>query len=115
MSDAVAVPCLRTFVRWHGRLPRLSDEVPPWQYRGWLLPYVILLHEVCPAVGNRWSYLQRTLEAGHLLDEPIPQVEFGPADQKVFGLLREWSGLIGYDCGGWSDFRNLLEWLCWGV
>ena len=29
--------------------------------------------------------------------------------------LHEWSALIGHDCGGWSDFRTLLDWLLWGL
>src|SRR5262249_30679722 len=65
-----------------------------------------------PAVADRWGYHLRTLEAGRLLEEPIPQVVFGPPDHKVFGLLQQWSALVGWDCGGWSDFRTLLEWLC---
>jgi hypothetical protein len=98
-----------------GRLPRLGDDPPPWAYRGWLLPYVIGLHRLCPAVANRWDYYLRTLEAGRLLDEPIPQVAFGPPDDKVFRLLHEWSRLVGWDCGGWADFRALVDWLCWAL
>jgi hypothetical protein len=106
---------LCAFVDQHGRLPHLGDVPPPWRYRGWLLFYVMQLHALVPPVGNRWDYHMRTLEAGRLLDEPIPQIAFGPADTKVFSLLRDWSRLIGYDCGGWSDFRMLLDWLCWGL
>ena len=28
------------FLFAEGRLPRIGDEVPPWQYKGWLLPYI---------------------------------------------------------------------------
>jgi hypothetical protein len=108
-------PELAAFVEAHGRLPRLGDERVPWSYRGWLLPYIIELHGIVPAVADRWGYLLRTLEAGKLLDEPIPQIAFGPPDAKVFSLLHKWSRLIGYDCGGWSDFRTLLDWLCWAL
>ena len=33
------------------------------------------------------------------------------------GLLpaADWCRLIGRDCGGWGDFRVLLDWLCWGL
>ena len=106
---------LASFIGTENRLPRLGDLVPPWRYRGWLLPYVFLIHEFCPAVANRWGYYFRTLEAGKLLDDPIPQISFGAPDQHVFSLLRDWSSLIGEDCGGWSDFRSLLEWLSWGL
>jgi hypothetical protein len=103
------------FVREQGRLPRLGDAPPPWRYRGWLLPYVILAHGRYPAVADRWGYHLRTLEAGRLLDEPIPQVAFGPADGAVYARLRDWSRLVGRDGGGWADFRTLLDWLCWAL
>jgi hypothetical protein len=106
---------LAAFVSRHHRLPRLGDVPAPWHYRGWLLPYVIQLHQLCPAVGDRWGYHLRTLEAGRLLDEPIPQIAFGPPDNHVFSLLQEWTSLVGRDCGGWGDFRALLDWLCWAL
>src|SRR2546423_12798815 len=115
MPKAPAPPDLTAFARGEGRLPRLGDTPPPWHYAGGLLPYVIQLHALVPAVADRWGYHLRTLQAGRLLDEPIPQIEFGPSDEKVFSLLRDWSRLIGRDCGGWSDFRSLLDWLCWGL
>jgi hypothetical protein len=106
---------LATFLHCHHRLPRLGDAWAPWTYRGWLLPYVIQLHALIPAVADRWGYHLRTLEAGRLLDELIPQVGFGPADARALGRLYDWSRLIGRDCGGWSDFRTLLDWLAWGL
>jgi hypothetical protein len=113
--DQAAPTDLSAFIAQEHRLPHLGDARPPWTYRGWLLPYVIQLHEICPAAANRWGYLLRTLEADKLLDEPIPQITFGPPDRKVFGLLHDWSRLIGDDLGGWTDFRTLLDWLCWGL
>jgi hypothetical protein len=115
MTKLTTTPDLTAFVQREGRLPRLGDTPPPWHYRGWLLPYVFQLHGLVPAVADRWGYHQRTLEAGKLLDEPIPQVAFGPPDHKVFSRLHDWSRLIGWDCGGWSDFRTLLDWLGWGL
>lgn len=106
---------LAAFLARERRLPRRGDDPPPWRYRGWLLPYVILMHELCPAVADRWGYLLRTLEAGKLLDEPIPAITFGLPDSKVFALLQQWCRLIGRDCGGWDDFRRLIDWLCWGL
>jgi hypothetical protein len=106
---------LAVFVQQHGRLPRLGDAVAPWRYRGWLLPYVLQIHALHPAPADRWGYHLRTLEAGRLLDRPIPQITFGQPDRKVFGLLHDWCCLIGHDAGGWSDFRTLLDWLCWAL
>jgi hypothetical protein len=108
-------PELAAFVTAHNRLPQLGDVPAPWHFRGWLLPYVIGLHARVPAVSDRWGYHLRTLEAGRLLDEPIPQIAFGLPDNKVFSLLHGWSRLVGRDCGGWSDFRTLVDWLCWGL
>ena len=106
---------LTAFFAQQHRLPRLGDPQPPWRYHGFLLPYVFLIHESHPAVPDRWGYHLRTLEAGRLLDEPIPQIAFGPPDRKVFSLLEEWCHLICRDCGGWDSFRTLLDWLCWGL
>jgi hypothetical protein len=78
---------LAGFVSRNHRLPQLGDVPPPWHYRGWLLPYVIQLHQLSPAGGDRWGYHLRTLEAGRLLDKPIPQIAFGPPDNRVFSLL----------------------------
>jgi hypothetical protein len=106
---------LMAFFQRDRRLPRLDDAPPPWRYRGWLLLYVILIHERHPAVPDRWGYHLRTLEAGRLLDEPIPQIAFGAPDPRVFSSLHAWCRLIGRDCGGWGDFRTLLDWLCWAL
>lgn len=103
------------FVNQNHRLPRLGDSQAPWHFRGWLLPYVIQLHALIPAVADRWGYQLRTLDAGKLLDETIPQIAFSSPNSKVFTLLHDWSRLIGRDCGGWSDFRTLLDWLSWGL
>jgi hypothetical protein len=106
---------LTAFFHKEHRLPRLGDRKAPWHFRGWLIHYVIMLHEHCPAVANRWGYHLRTLVADKLLDEPIPRITFNEPDKSVFSLLRDWAGLIGRDCGGWSDFRTLLDWLLWGL
>jgi hypothetical protein len=115
MTKLITPPDLPAFIERQGRLPLLGDTPPPWHYRGWLLPYVIQLHGLVPAVADRWDYHLRTLEAGRLLDEPIPHIAFGSPDNKVFSLLHVWSRLIGRDLGGWSDYRTLLDWLCWGL
>lgn len=36
-AESATEPDINRFVLEHGRLPFLSDPVPPWHYRGWLL------------------------------------------------------------------------------
>jgi hypothetical protein len=105
---------LHDFICKNGRLPKLGDSLPPWTYRGWLLPYIIEINRVHPDVLDRWGYYLQTLKNGVLLDEPIPQIVFS-ADPTVAGQIREWSGVIGRDIGGWSDFRTLIKWLGWAL
>jgi hypothetical protein len=66
---------LSDFVNEYGRLPLIGDDRDPWTYRGWLLPYLALC-ESHPLVSPRYEYVARTLAAGKLLDEPIPQCKF---------------------------------------
>ena len=40
---------LTAFFAQQHRLPRLGDPQPPWRYRGFLLPYVIGIHDKHPA------------------------------------------------------------------
>jgi hypothetical protein len=91
------LPDLAAFIEQKGRLPHLGDPVAPWLYRGWLLPYVVLAHGRLPGCPDRWGYHLRTIEAGRLLDEPIPKIAFGPPDDRVFRLLHDWSALVGRD------------------
>src|SRR5579884_28924 len=83
MSTPIPSPDLHASLQQQGRLPQLGDSPSPWHYRGWLLPYVIRLHALVPAVADRWGYHLRTLEAGQLLDEPIPQIRFGEPNPRV--------------------------------
>src|SRR6202011_5991412 len=66
------------FVMRHGRLPQLGrDTKPPWELSGWLLFYVQSAEMQINGESSRWLHYMRTREAGHLLDEPIPQIHFG--------------------------------------
>lgn len=93
-------------------IPKLGDTIAPWLYRGWLLPYVVGIHE---HVIHRWPYYLATLEAGCFLESPIPQVRFSEPDKSVFRKLQEWCEIIGYDHGGWSDFTTLIEWFLYAL
>ena len=44
----------------------------PRHYRGWLLAYVIFIHELCPAVAALWGHRLPSLGAGKSLVDPIP-------------------------------------------
>lgn len=99
----------------HGRVPTIGDDPPPWCYRGWLLWYVQRVEMHVNGENSRWAYMLEIHETGRLPDRAIPRVEFGEPDRTVFADLERWSSTVGYDCGGWSDFRDLLAWLEWGL
>lgn len=111
---STATSDLAAFIGREGRLPCLGDAVPPWEYRGWNLPYLHGLH-AAGLCGNRWGYLLDILETRKLPADPIPQVRFGERDMSVMKSLDEWARMIGFDLGGWSDFNRLIEWLGWSL
>jgi hypothetical protein len=102
-----------------GRLPRLGDELQPWEIRGWLLPYVMDLRPgVCGRPG-RWLYWLRTMEAGKILDEPIPPLTlgFGSGDGSAAGRrsIEKAIAVLGHSHGFSSAPRLIIEWLAWGL
>lgn len=102
---------INEFVLQHRRLPRIDDEIPPWDYRGWLLWHCQLAHWH-PEVVNRWDYYQRTLEAGRLLDEQIPRITFsdGGSNEAVRILQRALDPIFG-ELGSWAAFPVLVDWI----
>ncbi len=109
------------FFNEHGRLPRIDDSGPrPWHYWGWLLAYVILVNETHPAVPDRWGYHLRTLQAGKLLDEPIPRIEFsehhyGQSLAPGLKMIQKLEDIIERDHGSWTAFNELVDWLAFGM
>ena len=104
----------------HGRLPALVDPRPPWDYRGWLLPYVQCSEMALRGPESRWAYQLEIMTTGRLPDRPIPKLAFheaeaAPGRANIQKRLHEWARLVGWDMGGWSDFRSLLEWIVWGL
>ncbi len=79
-------PDINRFVLEHGRMPFLSDPIPPWHSRGWLL-FQVQLADAHPNAPGRWHHSMRMLETERLLDEPIPQIRFtaapDPAAMKI--------------------------------
>ena len=88
-------------------------------------------------VLDRWLYHLETVEAGGFLDRPIPGLDFEhpshlertetvqmktktktvvkhSSAEREIQTIEDWSRIIGWDMGGWSDFRVLLDWLSWG-
>lgn len=61
------------FLLANRRLPRIGDDVPPWAYKGWLLPY-IQGHEA--ELCGRWPYYLETVWSGQLPDKAIPKLKF---------------------------------------
>lgn len=112
--DGVARHLLR------GRLPRLGDEgAPPWSFRGWMLPHVMDLLPAESGVGRgRWRYWLRTMEAGRILDEPIPQVNFysvGEGSRAGCKMLEKCCEIIGRRQGYSGSPGVLIEWLGWAL
>jgi hypothetical protein len=65
----------------------------------------------------RWDYWYRTMAAGHLLDEPIPQrhFTFGGERSKGYKHIEACILLIERHGEGWSSpMPILLDWLLWG-
>jgi hypothetical protein len=83
------------FLCRHGRVPMIEDARKPWQYRGWLLYYRLMMEEH-PDVGQRWDYWCRTMAAQKLLNnEPIPPIEFRDiADKEVMKSIERWVCLV---------------------
>lgn len=112
---------VNAFILANGRFPHLGvDPHAPWEYRGWLLVYLQMGdREKAPEVIDRWSYHLRTLEAGELLDEPIPPIRFVSAESPEAAAgakeFRKWLDIIYHDTGSLSAFPALLEWLAWGL
>jgi hypothetical protein len=114
-GDVSSSPDINVFVVIHGRLPKLGDEIPPWRYRGWLL-YLVQIADWHPELPGRWGHYMRTLEAGKLLDEPIPQIKFVecPSD-KGRKMLEKCLSLMHQRESHWTAFQKFIEWLAWGL
>lgn len=107
------------FLLEHGRLPQLGDEIPPWHFRGWLLPYLIDLHWQMGRTGlggDRWGYLYQIRVTGKLPDEPPPEIFFSrgcPDGGKAYKNLEKCLELVWHDSGSWSSLNDLLRWMAW--
>jgi len=89
---------------------RLKIETKP---HGWLLPVLIQCESAC---WGRWDHWFRTMEAGHILAEPIPQIDFQPDAAGLARKMHEKSldaiargSWLGWD--SWRIFDYYLDWL----
>lgn len=110
---------LLDFLIAEARLPFAGDPVKPWDYQGWLLPYVILANAVRADVANRWGWWAACHLNDKLVAEPIPHIhfqsEFGPGGKDAFKIIDRCLEIIGRGTGGsWSSFNDFIEWLAWG-
>lgn len=110
---------LLDFLMTNARLPFASDPVKPWDYQGWLLPYIILANAARSDVVNRWGWWAACHLKGELVSEPIPQIhfgsEFGPGAKDAFKIIDRCLEIIGSGTGGsWSAYTDFIEWLAWG-
>lgn len=116
--DKYGNPSLSRFFFENGRLPYATDEIKPWKYRGWLIPYLQMC-EQHPEIPARYDYVLRTLEKGQLLEEPIPQVWFmGERDNRTsegYKMLRKCLDKIEYTSGNWNGMRDFCHWLSFGL
>ncbi|MEA3207344.1 MAG: hypothetical protein QOE70_401 [Chthoniobacter sp.] len=88
--------------------------------RGWLLPCLLAIDD---HLWGRWDYWARTTLAGRLLDEPIPQIDFGhegnmdrsPCRRMLEASLNsiprhgEWR-----TWGSWQYLDYFFDWLLFG-
>lgn len=106
---------LSAFVAGHHRLPRLGDPRPPWTYRGFLLPYVIQLHNRHPHIPDRWGYYFKIHEIG-LVPNGIPRLSFCHApDRATLRALERWIRLIEESSSVTLSFHLIVDWMAWAL
>lgn len=83
---------------------------------GWLLPILLEAESHC---WGRWDHWMRTMEAGKVLNEPIPQIAFHSAPspvrkmhEKALDSIVHHGGWQGWD--SWRIFDYYLDWLLYG-
>ncbi len=104
-----------SFMKANNRVPELGDAKQPWEYKGWLMYYRTMC-EMHPDVPARWDYWARTVEAGQLLDEAIPQVLFHDSFERdaEYKLVDKWVEMVHRKQGTWDSMTELMHWFLWG-
>lgn len=111
-------PLLLEFLKEYGRLPRIGDDHDPWTFRGWLLPYLAMC-EMDPRISPRYDYVARTIAAGKLLDEPIPQIDFvsehAPEAREGMKMLEQMVKIVEQGGRYNRGIETVAEWLGFAV
>lgn len=115
MNRNLFLAALRQQIQQAKNWPRVPDrrlrvEKPP----GWLLPILVEAESAC---WGRWDHWLRTVEAGHVLEEPIPPIRFNPTEaglarrmhEKALDSIPTSGGWQGW--GSWRYFDYYLDWL----
>lgn len=117
-SEQDRSPSISRFLIENGRLPFVDDEVKPWAYRGWLIPYLMML-EAHPDISARYDYVARTISAGELLDEPIPHMRFYDGHEKAAApgakMLAEMISITEKATGYSRGFEQVCDWLAFAL
>ena len=84
--------------------------------KGWLTPFLMGIET---RYWGRWEYWVRTLEAGELLDEPIPQIAYlgeGDSDNSRSDAMKMLRNCVeSHHCYSTSArLPDFFEWLLWG-
>jgi hypothetical protein len=100
------------------RKPKTLDRPPPF-YHGWLLPYLL---KIDLYTWRRWDYWGRCMEAGRLIDRPLPQIPWLTTPQRHNPVLKMLEACLNaipthgawQTWGGWRYFDYFLDWLLYG-
>lgn len=118
IEDQFGNPNLGRFILENGRLPKVDDEVKPWSYRGWIIPYIQLCEEH-PSIAPRYAYVEKIIENGCLPDEPIPQVAFIHERSKDAAdgmkMLHQMIKIVENRTGYHRSIESICEWLGYGL
>jgi hypothetical protein len=102
---------IETASDWPRKPDRQLEITPPGH--GWLLPILLEVESRC---WGRWDHWTRTMEAGRILDEPIPPITFEPLSplprkmhEKSLDSISPSGGWQGWD--SWRLFDYYLDWL----
>lgn len=87
-----------------------DEEVLEMTTRGWLRPYLLLLDEM---FIKRWDYWLKIVDAGKVIDEPIPQIKWTGGNEEPRKNLQ---ACIDYcrNRSRWNAFNLFVEWLLFG-